>query len=153
MTADRLPILERVFHRQCCSLAQYVGDSWPWTHSADLQAEELVRSIMADERRWAQQLAELIDARGGVPRPGSYPAEFTDHNLHYLALDFMLLKLAEWIQREVAALEPDRTAVADDPAIHCLLEQMIERKRGQVEALRRFAKATAPVSAVSSPSG
>ena len=51
MTSEVLPILVDAFRRESHSLAQYLAESWPWTHSRDREALELVRSIMADERR------------------------------------------------------------------------------------------------------
>ncbi|MBI3464469.1 MAG: ferritin-like domain-containing protein [Planctomycetes bacterium] len=139
MIGNELAILQRAFHRECRSLAQYLGECWPWTHRGDREAQELVRSIIADERRWAEQLAELIDQRGGVPVPGTYPAEFTNCNLHFLALDHLLGRLAEFIERGVPALERDLAATSDDPPARKLLAQMLERKRGQVTALRKLA--------------
>jgi hypothetical protein len=136
---NSLPILERTFRRECRSLTQYVGESWPWTHRSDREAQELVHSIMADERRWAEQLAALITDRGGVPRMGSYPLEFTNSNLHYVALDYMLHRLAEYLEHNIAALRADVGATSDDPALQTLLGQMIERKGGQIEALRKLA--------------
>ena len=136
---NSLSILERSFRRECRSLTQYIGDSWPWTHRSDREAQELVHSIMADERRWAEQLAALITERGGVPRMGSYPLEFTNSNLHYVALDYMLRRLADYLENNMAALRADQAAASDDPALQSLLGQMIERQTGQIDALRKRA--------------
>lgn len=122
-------------------MTQYVGDSWPWTHRGDREAQELVNSIMADERRWAERLATMIIERGGVPRMGSYPLEFTNSNLHYLALDYILRRLAEYLEHNIAAQRVDLSAAAGDPALQVLLGQLIERKGGQIEALRKLATA------------
>ena len=139
MSENQLQILGRAFHRECRSLAQYLGQCWPWTHRGDREAQELVRSVIADEHRWAQQLAELIDQRGGVPVPGTYPSEFTNCNLHFLALDHLLGRLAEFIERGVPALEQDLAATSDDPHLRELMKQMLDRKRGQAAALRKLA--------------
>jgi hypothetical protein len=138
---NSLSILERSFRRECRSLTQYVGESWPWTHRSDREAQELVHSVMADERRWAEHLAALITERGGVPRMGSYPLEFTNSNLHYVALDYMLRRLAEYLEHKVADLRTDLAAAPGDPALETLFRQMIERKGGQIEALRKLAMA------------
>ena len=136
---NSLSILERNFRRECRSLTQYVGESWPWTHRGDREAQELVHSIMADERRWAEQLAALVTERGGVPRMGSYPLQFTNSNLHYVALDYMLRRLADYLEHEIADLRADLSAATGDPALQTLMRQMIERKGGQIEALRKLA--------------
>ncbi len=137
--SNQLPILERIFRRECRSLTQYLGESWLWTHSADREAEELVRSILTDERRWAERLAELIYERGGIPRPGVYPTEFTNSNLHFLSLDSVLRRLADAVADSVAALRDDLNSVAGDPVLRPLIEQMIERKGGQIDALKKLA--------------
>jgi len=136
---NSLSILERNFRRECRSLTQYVGESWPWTHRGDRDAHELVHSIMADERRWAEQLAALVTERGSVPRMGSYPLEFTNSNLHYVALDYMLRRLADYLEQKIADLRADLSAATGDPALQSLMRQMIERKGGQIEALRKLA--------------
>ena len=143
MTGNQLAILQRAFHRECCSLAQYLGECWPWTDRGDRAAQELVRSIIADERRWAEQLAELIEQRGSVPVSGTYPLQFTNWNLHYLALDHLLRRLADYLDKELTAVERDLAAAADDATARKILEQMLERKRGQVETLRKLVAAPA----------
>jgi hypothetical protein len=139
MTTDSLPILEQAFRRECRSLAQYLGESWPWTRRKHGAAQDLLRAIIDDERRWAARLADLIEQAGGVPAPGNYPTEFTE--LHYLALGFMLDRLVRFIDAAVVRLERDRAAGIDNPAARALFEEMIERKRGQSEALHRLAAA------------
>ena len=141
MTGNQLAILQRAFHRECCSLAQYLDECWPWSNRGGRAAQELARSIITDERRWAEHLAELIELRGGVPVPGAYPLQFTNWNLHFLALDYLLRRLADYIEKDLPALERDLAAAADDPPIRRLVEQMLERKRGQVESLRKLVSA------------
>ena len=133
---NHVAILQRIFHRQCRSFGQYLAECWPWTHRVDREAQDLVRSIITDERRWAERLAELITERGGVPQPGNYPTEFTDS--HFLALDFMLRRLVEEIGRDIAILQSDHAVVQEDATLRSFLEQMVERKKGQVEALRKL---------------
>jgi hypothetical protein len=143
--SNQLLILERIFHRECRSLAQYLAESWLWTHGDDREAEDLVRSVLADERRWAERLAELIYERGGLPRPGSYPTDFTNSNLHFLSLDSMLRRLADAVAGSVAALQRELSFLAGDTTLRPLVEQMIERKGGQVTALEKLAASLSDV--------
>ena len=141
MPSDSLPILEGTFRRECRSLAQYLSEGWPWSESQQRPAQELVQTIQADERRWAEQLAELIERRGGVPRPGNYPTEFTD--THFLALEFMLGRLERALSRTLLELKQDLDRLNDDAEVKELLERMIERKRGQIEAITKLRAAGA----------
>jgi hypothetical protein len=135
-----LPILQRLFRQECRSFAQYIGESWPWMQSADCAAQDLVRSILADERRWAGQIADLIIARRGQPTMGNYPDAFIHSSLHYLAMDYLLQRLADYLQPTVATLRLELIAVSDDTPVRQLIEQMIERKSGQIEAIRKLAR-------------
>ena len=136
MPSDALPILERVFRRECSSLAQYLAKGSPWSESQNRPAQDLVQTIQADEQRWAQQLAELIEQRGGVPRPDNYPTEFTD--THFLDLEFMLSRLEESLGRTLVQLQEDVERLDDDGEAKELLERMVERKRGQAEAIAKL---------------
>ena len=137
MSADSLSLLQELFRRQCTSLAQYMAESWPWLESNDREAGELVRAIQADERRWAERLAELIEQRSGVTGPCNYPVEFT--GMHYLALHYLLDRLAQEIGQELPFLDAARGRSVSDPDLLSLVVQMMERKQGQLEALRRAA--------------
>jgi hypothetical protein len=135
--ATNLSLCERLFRQECRSLAQYVSETWPWTHRADREAQDLVQSIIADERRWAEQLAGMILERGGQPIMGSYPDAFIHSNLHYVALDYLIERLAEYLETTVNGLRADLGSAGNDATLRHLTEQMIERKSGQLEALRR----------------
>ena len=138
--ASSLAVLEKLFRIECHSLAQYVTESWPWVHRGDRAAQDLVSSITVDERRWAGQLFELLNQKGVTPRSGCYPAEFTHSNLHFVALDYLLLRIADYIERSIGVLRAALPALVDDPQGQALVGQMIERKTGQVDALRKVAR-------------
>jgi hypothetical protein len=137
---NNLHILERLFRLECHTLAQYVSESWPWTHRGDQPAKDLVQSITADERRWAAQLFEILSQRGVVPLMGSYPEEFTRSNLHFVALDYLLRRIADYIERAIKLLRAELDVFPEDAPVRALLHQMIERKQGQVEALHKVAE-------------
>jgi hypothetical protein len=137
MNSNSLPILLRAFAREYRSLAQYIGESWPWMDPDNREASELVRSIRADERRWVEQFADLIYQRGGMPLTGTYPTEFPE--LHFLSLDYLLLRLAEYLEHTIESLEQELALVGNDLPVRTLFQQMIERKQGQINALRQVA--------------
>lgn len=139
MAVKSLKVAERVFQRETASLPQYLNDAWPWvdpTDPLDIEAAELVRSIINEENEWIERLARLIESRGGVPLTGSYPAEFTD--THYLALEFLLKRLIAYQRWNMEQLEADLEAAADDPELRNILSHMLERKREQTHALEEL---------------
>lgn len=140
-----LGILERLFRQECRSLTQYTNETSPWVHRGDGEAQSLLQSIISDERRWAEQLAEMIIARGGQPIMGSYPDEFVHSNLHFVALDYLLTRVAEYLERVIANLKSALSALGEDSAARLLVGQMIERKTGQVQAIGKLQIKAEPV--------
>ncbi|GEM_PF-1299342 len=139
MAVTSLKVAERAFRRETASLPQYLNDAWPWvdpTDPLDVEASELVRSIINEENEWIERLAAYIEQRGGVPLTGSYPADFTD--THYLALEFLLRRLIAYQKWNMEQLEADLEAAADEPELRNLLAHMLERKREQTAALERL---------------
>src|SRR5262245_52307452 len=118
---NSLPILERLFQRECRSLAQYIGETWPWVQGADRPAKDLLGSILADERRWASQLADLITARRGQPFMGSYPDSFIHSNLHFVGMNYLMHRLADYLEPVIETLRADLKMVADDEPVRSLI--------------------------------
>src|SRR5262245_25325574 len=137
---NSLPILQRLFQQECRSLAQYIGETWPWVQNSDRPAEDLLRSILADERRWAGQIAEIISDRRGQPIMGNYPDSFIHSNLHFVGMNYLMQRLADYLEPVIKSLRNDLPAVADDEPVRSLIDQMIERKTGQVQAIRKLPK-------------
>jgi hypothetical protein len=135
---NNLPVLERLFSRECRSFAQYMGETWPWGEERNRSAHDLLQSILADERRWATQLSEIITDRGGQPLVDNYPDVFIQSNLHYVAMDYLMQRLADYLEAEIAELRKEAESVAGDAPVQALIAQMIERKTGQVAALRKL---------------
>jgi hypothetical protein len=135
---NSLHTLQRIFQTECRSFAHYIGESSPWTRDRDQPAKELLRSILADERRWAGQLAEIINARHGRAVIGSYPDRFIQSNLHFVDMHYLMQRLADNLLPEIQSLRSDLQSVANDVPARTLIEQMIERKTGQVEAIRKL---------------
>ena len=136
MTDISLPIYQRVFRREFSSLAQYLGGSCPWSQRSENEANKLFRSIMEDEQTWLAELVELIDRRGGVPKPDNYPTEFTDQ--HFLALDYLLARLADYIRGSIKDLDQDQRQLIDDPPAKDLIDRMIAQKREQVLSIEKL---------------
>lgn len=137
MAADSLAVLLRVFRRETGSWTMYMADSWAWTDRAGAETRDFVQSMIAEERGWIERLADLIDERGGVPRPGAFATEYTDS--HFLSLQFLLRRLIGYQQRSVPLLEADLNAVVSDPPARRLLANMLEHQRGRLATLERIA--------------
>jgi hypothetical protein len=139
-----LAVMHRLFQKESRSLAQFVSETSPWMHREDREAQDLLNSIITDERRWANQLARMIIERGSQPISASYPDRFIHSNLHYVALDYLMQRIAEYLDGAVASIQSDLSATINDAVLRQLLEQMVERKGGQATALRRLAASMTP---------
>jgi len=137
MADNTLRVLERVFSRDAASLPHYLLDARPWVDQSDpldREAYELVTRIAAEEDRWLEKLAELIEARGGVPIPAPYPTHYTD--THYLAVDALVPRLVQHQQANIEQLQQDLDAVSEDAEARNLLAHMLEEKQKQLAELR-----------------
>ncbi len=145
-TIDALNRLLVIMHR---SLARYIVDASPWTPPA-LQAEAgqaqlLLTNLVADEKLYAEKLADLIMTRGGTLDLGDFPMQFTDTN--DLALDFMLGELLHCQRQDVALIEACARDLAADTEAKTLADEILGNARGHLQSLKDFFAAAKPVSA------
>jgi hypothetical protein len=145
MATKSLRTLGRIFRRETSSLFQYLQQAWPWVDPADpvdRKGADLVGSIVEQENQWIAELAALIEQRGGVPLPGSFPSDYTD--AHYLALEFLLRRLVQYLETNLQALRRDLEELADDPPARNLVASMVEHKEQQLQRLRDLLAVVAP---------
>lgn len=130
--------LQTILRREGRTLLQYVHDSHPWATS-DLAGPlgELQR-ISREEQDTVASLSQYLFRRRVPPAfLGSYPASFTSYN--FVALDFLLPKLAQQQQKDIAALEAD-LAKLTDPGARAQLEPMLALKKKHLGELQSLAR-------------
>jgi bacterioferritin (cytochrome b1) len=132
---DPVPVLNGLLRVLYRSLPMYLVEAKPWV---DRRCEKLyaaVTHVAADQRLFAQRLAEAILAHGGRPQPGSFPPQFT--STHDLAVDFLLKRLIENQRRDVQAVRLAAGQLAETPELAALAEEILGNARGHLETLEQ----------------
>jgi hypothetical protein len=137
--------LEQVFRRESLSLLRYVGDAFPWTTMRGGAALERLRGLVDAERDAVAAIGRYFQRhRIVLPPTGSYPSQFTTVN--FVALSYLLPRLAAFERESIAALERDLAQVKDGDARQ-LLDTLVEVKRRNLAALEEMAAPPSSLSA------
>ncbi|MAG92617.1 MAG: hypothetical protein CMJ48_02525 [Planctomycetaceae bacterium] len=121
------------------SLLQYVGECWPWTHHDADEIRKQLDGLVARQRESVGSLVSLINSHTPTFDIGSYPTEYTD--LHFVALDFLLLELVD-NQRNVVVRIEQTIVEFDDDAIKTFLKETLTDEQSVLEGLRKIAAAS-----------
>ena len=138
IAAQDAALLETIIRREGRSLLQYQSEAFPWPKSSGDPTPEKVRQLAREERDAVGALVKfLARRRHTVPYLGPFPMAFTTMN--FVALDFVLPRLAEDGRRAVAALERDRAALTNGEA-RAEVDRLLEMKRRHLKALEALAE-------------
>ena len=130
-------LLKDVLRRESRSFLHYVADSFPWTTSNENDALGTLQKMIEEEREATAELGRfLYRQRQTLPYLGAYPSHFT--TLNYVALDFLLPKLAEEERAEIAGLERDLKELID-PEARAEIDNLLRIKRQHLQTIDTFA--------------
>jgi hypothetical protein len=118
------------------SLPMFLTEASPWTHRGDENATQVVLDIVASQKELCSRIASEIQNRGGVVDLGEYPMDYLD--LHFLSLDFLLLRLVEHQREEVVWIGQCAERLDLDPAAHLLAKEALGAARGYLESLEEL---------------
>ncbi len=125
------------------SLLQYVKECWPWSGD-ETQGNPLDELVIAQKGNIARLTDLLIQRRWNIDF-GSYPTEYSD--LHFVALDYLLLQLIENQEALLADIEQTQTACAGDAPALELLSQLLSSERDILTKLQGLSKSRSSGSA------
>jgi hypothetical protein len=135
---ETVPVLNRLFSMLCRSLPAYLADArignWPDRESIGAA----IARLAADQRMYAERVAEAITARGGRPTPGGFPTEFAAKN--DLSLAYLLREVVSWQRQEAAAIELCVGQLEGESALHALAEEILGNAKGHLEILTGMAR-------------
>jgi hypothetical protein len=130
---ETIPVLNQLLQVLCRSLPAYLADvkmaGWDVGEAIRLSLERLV----ADQRMYAQRVAEAISERGGRPNPGAFPTEFTAKN--DLSLTFLLREIVDSQRQEVAAITDCVARLENESSLHALAEEILGNAKGHLDIL------------------
>jgi hypothetical protein len=126
-------LLQDVLRRESLSLLQYIRDAFPWTAVGEEATWGRLRQTADEDGRAVAALGRFLGRRR-IPLPyvGQYPVDFT--SINFVALDWLLPRLAEAQRHEVTALEAD-VKRATDPDACAELQRLLDVKRQHLAAL------------------
>ncbi|HEY2837958.1 MAG TPA: hypothetical protein VGJ26_02330 [Pirellulales bacterium] len=131
--ASILNTLNRLYIIENRSLAMYMVDACPWSHSGDEKTSQVIAHIVADQKAMSQRLADLIDAREGRVHNASFPMQFTDLNL--VSLDYLVGELARLLRQDIEAIRACVEKLAGDREAQELAEEILGAEQAHLEAL------------------
>jgi hypothetical protein len=133
---DILDVLLDALRRLCRGLPQYLVEAKPWLQHDDADYLAALRNLIADQRHYANRMAEAIDSRGGRPDPGPFPLEYA--SINDLSLDFLKIRILEQLKEDYSALLKIVDRLADQHELHALAEEIVGNYRGHLETLEEF---------------
>ena len=125
------------------SLLQYVEECWPWSGDGT-QGNPLDALVIAQKETIARLTDLLIQRRWNIDF-GSYPTEYCD--LHFVALDYLILQLIENQEALVADIEQTQKAFPGDAPALELLSQILSSERDILTKLKGLSKSRSSDSA------
>ena len=137
MTDSRsVSLLSEILTGLLRSLPQYVAECWPWTHRGDADAYAVVKGIIDQEQRRAEEVAQAIVERGGLLIYPPFP-DWT--RLNFVALDYLLDHLVHFQETAVARFEAIRDQFAEGTEQRALAESVVEDAKKHLGQLQELA--------------
>jgi hypothetical protein len=137
--SDAIPVLNRLLALLCRSLPAYLADVKTLGHPEGEKVRAALNRLVADERMYAQRVADAIVQCGGRPEPGQFPTEFAAKN--DLSLDFLLRQIVAHQDEDVAQIARCAEQLESDSALHALAEEVLGNAKGHLDLLAELVKA------------
>jgi hypothetical protein len=125
--------LTRLLAVQYRSLAMYLHDASPWTHSGDERAVQALKHIVADQKALCTRIADFMIDRFGRIETGEFPLEFT--GLNDCGLDYLVFELIASEKQIIAVIQRCIRVLTHDRAALALAEESLGLARGHLESL------------------
>ena len=128
--ADVLNCVLRLLSR---SLPMYLHEAPAWTCRDDQRTSDALENLVADQQDYSHELVDRLRELDTQPAPGPARIEFTCVN--DLSLDYLLDRLIELQQEDVAALERCVKALGANPPQRMLVEEIVGNAKGHLDIL------------------
>lgn len=143
LSPQTIALLQEQVRRTGRSLLQYVSEAYPWTSTAkDTQIVACLNQMQQAEQRAMTRLGRfLLQQRANPPLLGSYPMHFT--TLNFLAVDRLLILLAEQQASDVADMQAALARIAE-PAARARLQELLTLRERHLQTLQELANQSQP---------
>ena len=124
-------------------MLQYVGDCSPW--SGDKEQGNPLDALVIAQKDSITRLTDLLIQRRWNLDFGIFPVEFCD--LHFIAIDFLILQLIENQKSLIADVEQSQKASDGDASALELLSEILSSERDILTQLEGLSKSRSSGSA------
>ena len=132
-----LGTLNRLLAMHCQSVPVYLSYTSPWENQASGDTQEVLDHLVADQKRIIGRIARLIDRLGGKPDRGQ-SRDLTP--LNDLSLDFLLHRVIQYQQEDIAEIESCVVQLRDDAEAQALAQEALGLAKGHLESLEEVAR-------------
>ena len=135
---NAIDVLNRLLAVLYRSLPVYLQGARPWVGDEQRRGLDALARIAADQRLYAQRVAEAVFQQGGRIETGQFPLDFT--SVHDLSLEFLLRKAADYQRRDLEIIQECVAALSDMPRLRTLAEEILGNAQGHLETLEETMK-------------
>lgn len=135
MSVETNAVLNRLSVIHSRSLAMYLSYAAPWSAESNGAADTL-KAIVADQKRIADRVGEMIVESNGDVDPGAFPMRFT--SLHDLSFRFLLDKLIEHQKRDIVAIEQCTAQLTTAPLAKAVAQDALGAAKAHLESLKEL---------------
>jgi hypothetical protein len=136
---EAIPVLNRLLGLLCRSLPAYLADVKTLGHPEGERVRTALNRLAADQRMYAQRVADTITLHGGRPNPGQFPSEYAAKN--DLSIEFLLREIIAGQEQELVSIAQCASQLESESALHALAEEILGNAKGHLDILVELAKA------------
>jgi hypothetical protein len=118
---------------------RYASPTW---HRGSERSQEVLETISADQQDMVDRLGELIMDRNAAVQFGGFPMRFTAY--HDLAFDYLLNRLLEHQQSDLAAIEDCLAQMQADPQALAMAQEARGMAKAHLELLEGLQQSAPP---------
>jgi hypothetical protein len=135
---ETIPVLNRLLGLLCRSLPAYLADVKTLGRPDGERVRTALNRLVADQKMYAQRVADAITQCGGQPSPGRFPTEFTAKN--DLSIEFLLQEIVACQDQDVVSIARCVGQLEGASALHALAEEILGNAKGHLDILVELAK-------------
>jgi hypothetical protein len=135
-SSDTIDVLNRVLAILERSLPQYLQYARPYIPAGREDVSQTLSEIVADQRKLADRVSQMIVESGSLPDTGKFPIEFTD--THDLSIDYLIQEAIGYQKQDIAELAECAESLNLSPAAQSLAAESLGLAKGHLESLEEL---------------
>ena len=141
--AALIDTLNSLLEAEQTNIFRFMGEGYPYLNRANVDVRVRLQEMVKTIERRAAQLADQIEALGGVPNFGPFGVDREEQYLAFLSLKFLLPKLVEAKKQMIERYENAIRVVRGSEEAKSLLTRLLEEHRAQLKTLEEAARRVA----------